>query len=469
MHRRCTTASPRCRRSTTRLRLRARLRPPPARPAVDAQAALRLPVPQRRTAIITVRLKPACRAQRTQAIALHPRGRDDARMAPARRRELPGHRRAGDRLRPDGSITRSLECCCSSVPLVMAATLRSSSPGARGCCRSRSPSSPSALTFGAAGRSPAPRSRWPRSGCCPCSSAWRSTTAIQFQSRVGEERDWRGRRAPAPRAAVARRALGGPTIVTAAAATAAGFLVLLLSPVPMVRGFGAAARARHRARPAVRADGGRGGAGLAAAPAERRAGRPGRRRARASPALAAAPRAGVREIAARRWRGARACAPAWRQAPPPGPSARRRPRPGRARLGAGHPDERADRRDQARAAEPRLAAQPGHARARHRRRGEIDVMVSGATWPRPRRAVDERLPVGRARALRLLRERAAAVRRTLCPAFSLPDLFRRRRAPPRRLTTRPCPRAARPRSRPTSHRASSRPTGARRRSPSASA
>ena len=34
------------------------------------------------------------------------------------------------------------------------------------------------------------------------------------------------------------RALGAPTIATAGAATAAGFLVLLLSPVPMVRGFG---------------------------------------------------------------------------------------------------------------------------------------------------------------------------------------------------------------------------------------
>ena len=32
---------------------------------------------------------------------------------------------------------------------------------------------------------------------------------------------------------------GGPVIATAGAATAAGFLVLLLSPVPMVRGFGA--------------------------------------------------------------------------------------------------------------------------------------------------------------------------------------------------------------------------------------
>jgi hypothetical protein len=50
--------------------------------------------------------------------------------------------------------------------------------------------------------------------------------AIQFQSRVGE--------AGLDRAAK----LGAPTIATAALATATGFLVLLLSPVPMVRGFG---------------------------------------------------------------------------------------------------------------------------------------------------------------------------------------------------------------------------------------
>jgi len=52
--------------------------------------------------------------------------------------------------------------------------------------------------------------------------------AIQLQSRVQEERGDLDR--------VAR--FGAPTIATAAAATAAGFLVLLLSPVPMVRGFG---------------------------------------------------------------------------------------------------------------------------------------------------------------------------------------------------------------------------------------
>jgi predicted RND superfamily exporter protein len=56
--------------------------------------------------------------------------------------------------------------------------------------------------------------------------------AIQFQSRARES--------PQPgERAVAHAALrGGPAIATAALATAAGFLVLLLSPVPMVQGFG---------------------------------------------------------------------------------------------------------------------------------------------------------------------------------------------------------------------------------------
>ena len=51
---------------------------------------------------------------------------------------------------------------------------------------------------------------------------------IQFQARVDEEGG------DVERAAVR----GGPTIATAGLATAVGFLVLLVSPVPMVRGFG---------------------------------------------------------------------------------------------------------------------------------------------------------------------------------------------------------------------------------------
>jgi hydrophobe/amphiphile efflux-3 (HAE3) family protein len=59
--------------------------------------------------------------------------------------------------------------------------------------------------------------------------------AIQLQARFGEARA--GGSSPA-RAAAEAAARGGPVIGTACLATAAGFLVLLLSPIPMVRSFG---------------------------------------------------------------------------------------------------------------------------------------------------------------------------------------------------------------------------------------
>jgi hydrophobe/amphiphile efflux-3 (HAE3) family protein len=62
--------------------------------------------------------------------------------------------------------------------------------------------------------------------------------AIQFQARFDEVRG--ARDGPTPAAAAERAAaVGGPTIATAGLATAVGFVVLLSSPVPMVRGFGA--------------------------------------------------------------------------------------------------------------------------------------------------------------------------------------------------------------------------------------
>ncbi|HEY8770248.1 MAG TPA: MMPL family transporter [Thermoleophilaceae bacterium] len=61
--------------------------------------------------------------------------------------------------------------------------------------------------------------------------------AIQFQARFDEERQRAPDGDPAEHAIAAARA-GGPTIATAGLATAVGFLVLLLSPVPMVRNFG---------------------------------------------------------------------------------------------------------------------------------------------------------------------------------------------------------------------------------------
>ena len=59
--------------------------------------------------------------------------------------------------------------------------------------------------------------------------------AIQFQARFTEAlREG----SSAPRAAVEAAARGGPVIATALLATAAGFAVLLLSPIPMIRSFG---------------------------------------------------------------------------------------------------------------------------------------------------------------------------------------------------------------------------------------
>jgi uncharacterized protein len=59
--------------------------------------------------------------------------------------------------------------------------------------------------------------------------------AIQFQARLDEVEATGASGADAARTAAN---LSGPTIATACVATAAGFLVLLLSPTPMVRGFG---------------------------------------------------------------------------------------------------------------------------------------------------------------------------------------------------------------------------------------
>jgi hydrophobe/amphiphile efflux-3 (HAE3) family protein len=70
--------------------------------------------------------------------------------------------------------------------------------------------------------------------------------AIQFQARFDEAVEKggtasarRGRAQNLSQPAVQAARAGGPTIVSAGVATAVGFLVLLLSPVPMVRGFGA--------------------------------------------------------------------------------------------------------------------------------------------------------------------------------------------------------------------------------------
>ena len=59
--------------------------------------------------------------------------------------------------------------------------------------------------------------------------------AIQLQARFAEAR---GRGDSPARAAASAAAAGGPVVATALLATVAGFLALILSPIPMVRSFG---------------------------------------------------------------------------------------------------------------------------------------------------------------------------------------------------------------------------------------
>ncbi len=128
-----------------------------------------------------------------------------------------------------GSPTRSSSLLVAAL-LVMAATLAL-------VFRARAAAAAAGGRAGRRGADLRRARRWPGAsltmasiGVLPVLIGLAVDYAIQFQSRV--------RRRPAAtsgRAAAARRARRS---LTAGAATAAGFLVLALSPVPMVRGFG---------------------------------------------------------------------------------------------------------------------------------------------------------------------------------------------------------------------------------------
>jgi hydrophobe/amphiphile efflux-3 (HAE3) family protein len=133
------------------------------------------------------------------------------------------------------SITHSLELLLIAVLLVMAATLGLIFTGRPRLLPLAVALLATALTFGAlslAGASLTMASI----AVLPVLVGLSVDYAIQFQSRVQEESEV----GDEARATVVRRAaaLGAPTIATAGAASAAAMLVLLLSPVPMVRGFG---------------------------------------------------------------------------------------------------------------------------------------------------------------------------------------------------------------------------------------
>ena len=132
------------------------------------------------------------------------------------------------------SITDSIELLLVAVLLVMAATLGLIFTGRPRLLPLAVALLAAALTFGAlslAGASLTMASI----AVLPVLVGLAVDYAIQFQSRVREEAE----RGGAPETLVRRAAgLGAPTIATAGAASAAAMLVLALSPVPMVRGFG---------------------------------------------------------------------------------------------------------------------------------------------------------------------------------------------------------------------------------------
>jgi hydrophobe/amphiphile efflux-3 (HAE3) family protein len=133
------------------------------------------------------------------------------------------------------SITRSLELLLVAVALVMAAALALVFSGRPRLLPLGVALLAVALTFG--GLSLAGASLTVASiAVLPVLVGLAVDYAIQFQARVEEQLDGgaSGHDAAVRRAA----AVGAPTIATAGAASAGAMLVLALSPVPMVRGFG---------------------------------------------------------------------------------------------------------------------------------------------------------------------------------------------------------------------------------------
>jgi hydrophobe/amphiphile efflux-3 (HAE3) family protein len=138
------------------------------------------------------------------------------------------------------SITRSIELLLIAVLLVMAGTLGLVFSGRPRLLPLAVALLAAALTFGALSLVGASLTM-ASIAVLPVLVGLAVDYAIQFQSRVYEgleQSDEHG--SAAARALVVRRvgAIGAPTIATAGAASAGAMLVLLLSPVPMVRSFG---------------------------------------------------------------------------------------------------------------------------------------------------------------------------------------------------------------------------------------
>lgn len=207
----------------------------PSKPAQTPKARFAYLFPSKDSALIQVRLKPGLSAeQRSAAI-------DDIRKAT----EMPDFALRKASYAVTGapvvvndltdSISRSLLILLVAAVLVMAATLALVFSSRLRLLPLGIALGAAAITFGAlslAGQTLTIAGI----AVLPVLIGLAVDYAIQLQARVEEVRRRDGlTAAPAAKRAAA---LGAPTVATAACATIAGFLVLLLSPVPMVRGFG---------------------------------------------------------------------------------------------------------------------------------------------------------------------------------------------------------------------------------------
>lgn len=207
----------------------------PSKPAGTPKARFAYLFPSKDSALIQVRLKPGLSSQERSAAI------DDIRRAT----EMPDFALTKASYAVTGapvvvndltdSISRSLLILLVAAVLVMAATLALVFSSRLRILPLGIALGAAAITFGAlslAGQTLTIAGI----AVLPVLIGLAVDYAIQLQARVEEVRRRDGLTA-APSAKRAA-ALGAPTVATAACATIAGFLVLLLSPVPMVRGFG---------------------------------------------------------------------------------------------------------------------------------------------------------------------------------------------------------------------------------------
>ncbi len=208
----------------------------PTKPAGTPKQRFAYLFPSREAALVTVRLKAGLsEAQRTHTIALI---RQATAMSQWQLENGESYLVTGEPVivaDVTSSITHAIELLLVAVLLVMALVLSL-------VFRGRPRLLPLAIALLAAALAFGALALWGASltmasiAVLPVLVGLSVDYAIQFQSRVHEAR---ADGAPTALDAVARAARNGaPTIATAALASIGGLLVLALSPIPMVRGFG---------------------------------------------------------------------------------------------------------------------------------------------------------------------------------------------------------------------------------------